>query len=228
MHNIRGRNKMRLRRRGSSPLPLFFAALSLFSIWIGVSIAQPVISIVPSATDVSVGEEFSVFVEVDPAGYTLQQAHADIIYDETKVSIVEVKNGGAFEYMFNNGTILDGIIDDIMGLGLRGVSSKGNLAEIVMRAESSGNFTIGISDAGVGTATETISPIINNGTVSISICRGDFNGDGYVNIDDVVYMVVNLWGPCEPGATGDFNGDGYVNIQDVIYMVIHLWGRCPQ
>ena len=205
---------------------ILLLSATLFYIGIGASAAQPVISIVPSATDVSVGEEFSVFVEVDPAGYTLQQAHADIIYDETKVSIVEVKNGGAFEYMFNNGTILDGIINDIMGLSLRGVSSKGNLAEIVMRAESSGNFTIGISDAGVGTATETITPTINNGTVSISICEGDFTGDGYVNIDDVVYMVVNLWGPCEPGATGDFNGDGYVNIDDVVYMVVNLWGPC--
>ena len=63
-------------------------------------------------------------------------------------------------------------------------------------------------------------------TVSVSICLGDFTGDGYVNIDDVVYMVVNLWGPCEPGATGDFTGDGYVNIDDVVYMVVNLWGPC--
>ena len=54
-----------------------------------------------------------------------------------------------------------------MGLSQEGVTTVGNLAEIVMRAESPGAFEIGISDAGVGTATETISPSIYNGTVSI-------------------------------------------------------------
>jgi hypothetical protein len=65
-------------------------------------------------------------------------------------------------------------------------------------------------------------------TVNVTeVYPGDFNDDGYVNIDDVVYIVVNLWGPCTPGAPGDFTNDGYVNIDDVVYLVVNLWGPCP-
>jgi PGF-CTERM protein len=79
---------------------------------------------------------------------------------------LEVVDGEIFG-TYIPGTLGDGIIDDITGVDA-GVSSTGNLVEIRMRADNSGTVTIGLSDAGVGTATETLTPGINNGAVMIS------------------------------------------------------------
>ena len=317
-------------------LSLFFLffVIALCSIGIGIAAAEPVMSVIPSTTNVNVGGDFSVFIEVNPAGYTLQMARTNLTYDPSKVTILEVVDCETFEYMFNNGTIVDGVIPDIIGLSQTGVSSTGNLAEIRMHADNPGTFTVGLSDAGVGAEHEVPAPNVNNGTITIEepvgdtagpdimfiepptpanatevnvnyvnisvnmtdpsgvdnvtvilmwneteysmteymyaftegkyYCEmtnlenenytywvqandtlgnpgvsemrvvtvnvtgysGDFTGDGYVNIEDVVYMVINLWGSCTPGAEGDFTGDGYVNIEDVVYMVINLWGSC--
>jgi PGF-CTERM protein len=69
--------------------------------------------------------------------------------------------------MFSGGTLGDGIIDNLMGVSA-GVSSTGNLAEIRMQADNPGTFTIGLSDAGVGTATDALTTNINNGTVTVA------------------------------------------------------------
>ena len=147
-----------------------------------------VMSVIPSTTNVNVGDDFSVFIEVNPAGYTLEMARTNLTYDPSKVTIQEVVDCETFEYMFNNGTIVDGVIPDIIGLSQTGVSSTGNLAEIRMHADNPGTFTVGLSDAGVGTATETLTPNINTGIVTISTPppsggRGgvapDSDGDGW-------------------------------------------------
>jgi hypothetical protein len=54
---------------------------------------------------------------------------------------------------------------------------------------------------------------------------GDTNGDGMVNIDDLL-AVIAAWGPCLPPPTacaGDVNGDGTVNIDDLLF-TIQNWG----
>ncbi|UCB52025.1 MAG: hypothetical protein JSV10_08545 [Candidatus Zixiibacteriota bacterium] len=61
---------------------------------------------------------------------------------------------------------------------------------------------------------------------------GDDNGDGIVNIGDVVYEVVYLYknGPApSPKAAGDANCDGMENIGDIVYKVSYLYrgGRPP-
>jgi len=94
---------------------------------------------------------------------------------------------------------------------------------------ASGVFT---ADAnGTTTITATAQGKTSNAvTVTVgtaAVCPGDVTGDGYVNYDDVLYMVLNLWGSCTSGAEGDVNTDGYVNYDDVLYMVLNLWGACP-
>ena len=63
-----------------------------------------------------------------------------------------------------------------------------------------------------------------------SFIRGDANGDGLINIADVVFLVNYLFGggmpPCPEGA-GDANSDGAVNIADVVYLVNYLFGGGP-
>jgi hypothetical protein len=60
--------------------------------------------------------------------------------------------------------------------------------------------------------------------------RGDANGDGIVNIGDVVYLVSYLYknGPApDPAEAGDCNCDGIVNLGDVVYLVSYLYKNGP-
>jgi len=49
---------------------------------------------------------------------------------------------------------------------------------------------------------------------------GDINGDGIVNVDDLL-LVLGAWGP-NPGHPADINGDGVVNVEDLL-IVLANW-----
>ena len=61
---------------------------------------------------------------------------------------------------------------------------------------------------------------------SLIFIRGDANGDGIVNVADVVYLVNYLYrtgDPPAPQEAGDVNCDGIVNVADVVYLVNYLY-----
>jgi hypothetical protein len=77
-----------------------------------------------------------------------------------------------------------------------------------------------------------ITPGAANADGLVGICVGDINGDGTVNVDDLL-AVINAWGPCAnpnkcpadiapPGGCGD----DVVNVDDLL-AVINAWGPCP-
>ena len=80
--------------------------------------------------------------------------------------------------------------------------------------------------------TEVTSPPTQTDTVCWRVC-GDVNGDGIVDIADVVYLVNYLYRgdePPEPLEAGDVNAcDAVVDIGDVVYLVNYLYryGRAP-
>jgi len=53
-------------------------------------------------------------------------------------------------------------------------------------------------------------------------CQGDVNGDGVVNILDLLIIIEN-WGCSSEHCQGDVNGDGVVNILDLL-IIIENWG----
>ena len=60
--------------------------------------------------------------------------------------------------------------------------------------------------------------------------RGDVNGDGLIDVGDVVYLVDYLYkdGPApNPEEIGDVNCDGVVNVGDVIHLVNYLYRGGP-
>ena len=65
------------------------------------------------------------------------------------------------------------------------------------------------------------------GVVPIPTCPADIapqpNGDGMVNIDDLV-VVITHWG--QTSGPADINHDNIVNIDDLVQVVTH-WGMCP-
>jgi len=67
----------------------------------------------------------------------------------------------------------------------------------------------------------------SNDTLSfyVYLC-GDCNGDGQINVSDVVYLINYLFidGPVPvPWKSGDCNGDGNVNVTDVVYLINYLF-----
>jgi hypothetical protein len=54
----------------------------------------------------------------------------------------------------------------------------------------------------------------------LDIIFGDVNGDGVVNVNDILMLIV-AWGPCD-GCIEDLNGDGTVNVTDLV-LLISYW-----
>ena len=51
------------------------------------------------------------------------------------------------------------------------------------------------------------------------IQSGDLNGDGILNILDVVALINIVLGNTDPVESGDLNGDGILNILDVVQLI---------
>ena len=59
--------------------------------------------------------------------------------------------------------------------------------------------------------------------VPAGACPADIDGDGAVNVSDLVEVITN-WGVCE-NCPADVNGDGAVDVSDLVE-VITDWGPC--
>ena len=60
--------------------------------------------------------------------------------------------------------------------------------------------------------------------------RGDCNGDGIIDLGDVVYLINYLYKgglPPEPLEAGDANCDGVVDLGDVVYLINYLFKGGP-
>jgi hypothetical protein len=69
----------------------------------------------------------------------------------------------------------------------------------------------------------------NSLSVSIAqICDGDTNGDGHVNIDDLIAVIQRWDFGCPPApefCEADLDGDGLVDINDLLE-IVNGWGMC--
>ena len=90
------------------------------------------------------------------------------------------------------------------------------------------------SDLGEGSVVEAG---VDDFSVSVYACSwvvsGDANGDGQVELSDVVYIINYLYkvGPapeCDPVTDcGDVNNDEIVDISDVLYLINYLYKSGP-
>jgi hypothetical protein len=89
-------------------------------------------------------------------------------------------------------------------------------------------YTLTFEIISTGTATAILG-IDNLDVVTLPSVPGDVNGDGCVNIDDLL-EVVGAWGPCPlsppaPPCAPDIVPTGTVDIDDLL-LVISSWGGC--
>jgi outer membrane protein assembly factor BamB len=90
---------------------------------------------------------------------------------------------------------------------------------IVFCADLDGDLDLDLAVANYGSG---------NVSILFNIRRGDCNGDGVINMTDVVYLINYNFlvppGPTpKPWAAGDVNCDGIVNVIDVIYLINYLF-----
>lgn len=81
------------------------------------------------------------------------------------------------------------------------------------------NFVLDVCDIANGTSEDANE----NGIPDECECPGDLNGDGTVNVADLLVLLAD-WG--QNGGPADINGDGVVNTEDLL-LLLASWGECP-
>ena len=181
----------------------------------------------PTINPVSVGTMFTLSLivndVVDLAGWQL-----DIAFNPAVLKAVSVtegdflsKDGGNTFFVEGNINTTTGRIANVSGafLGTGGVSGTGVLLEIIFEAEAYGEGNLRLENVRLGDPNEDNIPheiVINPFTFKP---RHDVNGDGSVNIFDLILIAQNF-GKANPQA--DVDGDGTVNIFDLIAVAQHL------
>ena len=183
-------------QRGMVPsLSSLILVLVLFSAGIGIAAAaDPIVSIIPPQSPVCVGDDFDVYIQVNPNGNTLEMTQVDLTFDSSSVSLA-VADGGMFG-MFDAGTQIGDTVTDISGVD-SGVSTTGNLAVLHMHADSAGTFTLDLSGVLASTGSAQLSPTVNDGTVTINVCGND--------------PIVSIVPPQSPVCVGD-DFDVYIQV----------------
>jgi len=69
---------------------------------------------------------------------------------------------------------------------------------------------------------EIVGPFTDNGGNTLCVCPADINGNGNVEIDDIL-VIAAQWG--STGPQGDINQDGFVGIEDLLE-AIDTFGLC--
>ena len=97
--------------------------------------------------------------------------------------------------------------DGIIHLSWLGVDSDDSVVGLSL----GGGQPIGFEQSDLSESSDCGDPIL----------PGDVNGDGIVNVTDLL-TIMDAWGPCS-GCPADLNGDGIVDVTDLLE-VVGNWG----
>ena len=165
----------------------------------------------------AVGEQLEVSLKII-GGEAVAGYQATVQFDETALRYVSGDNGdylpaGAF---FVEPKV-EGNLIKLNAVSFAGESNgDGTLATLTFKVIAVKASTLTLSDVLLtDSAGEAFVPTVENAEITESTqLKGDVNGDGIVNIQDLVLVAGKL------GQTGtnstDVNGDGQVNIQDLV------------
>ena len=189
---------------------------------VGATIDTPTtdatVSITPSSiASPAVGEQLAFSLNVT-GGEAVAGYQATVQFDTTALRYVSGTNGDFLPAgaLFVEPKV-EGNLVQLYAASLAGESEgDGTLATLTFEVIAVKASTLTLSDVLLTNSTgEAFVPQIENAEVTESIGpKEDVNGDGIVNIQDLVIVASNL------GKTGqnaaDVNGDGQVNIQDLV------------
>ena len=176
------------------------------------------VSISPtSVASPAIGEQLAFNLNIT-SGEAVAGYQATVQFDTTALRYVSSANGDYLpDTAFFVQTAAEGNLVTLNAASLAGESNgDGTLATLTFEVLAVKASTLTLSDVLLtNKAGETFSPQVENAEITEStVLKGDVNGDGTVNIADLVLVASNL------GKTGqnaaDVNGDGQVNIADLV------------
>ncbi|MDE0684140.1 MAG: NPCBM/NEW2 domain-containing protein, partial [Candidatus Poribacteria bacterium] len=176
------------------------------------------VSLLPiSVQSPNIGQLLKLSVKITD-GKNVAGYQATVQFDDTALRYVESSNGDYLpDGAFFVPPILEGNLVRLNAASLAGESNgDGTLATLTFEVITVKASTLTLSDVLLSNSIgETFAPQIENAEITEpTVLKGDVNGDGTVNITDLVLVASNL------GQTGsnaaDVNTDGVVNIADLV------------
>jgi hypothetical protein len=201
----------------------------------------PTISLSASKTNPKVGETFTVTVRLDNA-QPFANWQAFLSFDKAKLALVSQAAGTFGTFVSDSRALADinasGAVRSGGANTVNNAGGNGTLGVFTFKAVGLGAATLATENKSAGnsfgnvladpTGTQTMPQIAGSLTLTVSGHNpGDLNGDGVVNIDDLV-LVTSHWGQTSSSPNwdvrADANGDGVVNIDDLTEVTSN-WGK---
>jgi len=170
-----------------------------------------------SVASPTIGDQLTLTLNI-MGGEAVAGYQAIVQFDETALRYVSGANGDFLpDGAFFVEPKVEGNLVKLNAVSLAGESNgDGTLATLTFEVIAEKESTLMLSDVLLtNSAGEAFVPTVENAEITESTqLKGDINGDGLINIQDLVLTASNL------GKTGqnpaDVNGDGSVNIQDLV------------
>ena len=182
------------------------------------AVQNALLSISPSSvTSPAIGEQLTFSLNI-AGGVAVAGYQVTLQFDATALRYVESSNG---DYLPDGAFFVPPVVKrnrvELASSTLTGVSNRdGTLATITFEVLAVKASTLTLSETLLSNSTgNTFRPQIEGGEITEPPkLRGDVNGDGVVNIQDLVLVASNFG---EAGQNvADVNGDGVVNIADLV------------
>ena len=183
-----------------------------------VPVTDAVLSVSPSPViSPAVGEQLMLNLKIT-AGKAVAGYQFTVQFDPTALRYVESSNG---EYLPTGAFFVQPVVNrdrvELAAVALAGVSKgDGTLATITFEVLAVKASTLTLSEMLLSDSQgNTFLPQVEGGEITEPPkLKGDVNGDGVVNIQDLV-LVASSFGKTGQD-TADINGDGVVNIADLV------------
>ena len=222
---------------GGPPLP--DAEIETVKSWISAGapdwaeLPPPSIDHTVSETTIHPDDTFTVGINAETT-FDLAKWQLDISFDLGVLEAVDVTEGDFLKMNGGTTTFQGGSIDNAAGSitgisaerqGDAGVSGAGTLLQVEFKAKASGGTKLtlqnlqfdDISGANVSVESHEITL-----TVEEQVVAGDVNGDGQVNILDLVFVAQQLGQSVPANSPADVNRDSVVNILDLVEVARHF------
>ena len=182
--------------------------------------------------EISTGDTFTLDIYAEDTT-DLAAWQFDIAFDPLHLEAIEVRKGYFLESAggttaFEKGTI-DNQSGEITGLSEaarsgNSVSGTGLLLSVTFTAKAGGKTQLILNNFQLTSGTGQAIPAGPHEVALVLKDRliWDVNGDGLVNILDLVLVAQNMGQPISVNSRTDVNGDGTVNILDLVLVAQHL------
>lgn len=191
----------------------------------------PVTVIAPST--VSVGERFTVSVNIEDV-IDLFGGQFDILFNADVLEVKDI-NEGDFLSMGGDRTYIQvdnienaNVSGEILAINLarlekkEGVDGTGTLLKVVFRAKATGESLLTLSNLRLGNSRgHAIPSVVTHTKVKVKLSP-DVDGNGKVDILDLVHVSRHLGTPVKDAPGLDVNEDGKIDILDLIIVSQHL------